>query len=89
MPLTTLPGVIQLARSPCSDTCMAPSTAVSMWPPRIIPKDSAESKKDAPGSTVTVLARVDEIGVDLVLARVGAGAEDAVLGVQDDMDAGR
>ena len=33
---------------------MAPSTAVSMWPPRIMPKDSAESKKEAPGRTVTV-----------------------------------
>ncbi len=33
---------------------MAPSTATSMCPPRIIAKDSAESKKDAPGRTVTV-----------------------------------
>ncbi|SEF17057.1 hypothetical protein SAMN05216533_8128 [Streptomyces sp. Ag109_O5-10] len=54
MPLTILPGIIQLARSPAADTCMAPSTAVSMWPPRIIPKDRAESKKEAPGRTVTV-----------------------------------
>ncbi len=54
MPLTILPGIIQLARSPCSLTCIAPSTAVSMWPPRIMPKERAESKKAAPGSTVTV-----------------------------------
>src|SRR5690606_12045835 len=54
MPLTILPGIIQFARSPEDDTCMAPSTAASMCPPRIMPKDSAESKNDAPGRTVTV-----------------------------------
>ena len=54
MPLTILPGTIQLARSPFFDTCMPPRTAVSMWPPRIIPNDSAESKYAAPGLTVTV-----------------------------------
>src|SRR5262249_60439759 len=32
MPLTSLPGIIQLARSPCSDTCMAPSNARLIWP---------------------------------------------------------
>ncbi|CAM5437926.1 hypothetical protein SAFG77S_04525 [Streptomyces afghaniensis] len=54
MPVTIRPGIAQLARSPRSETCMAPSTAVSMWPPRIMPKESAESKNAAPGSTVTV-----------------------------------
>ena len=48
MPLTILPGIIQFARSPRSETCIAPSTARSMWPPRIIPNESAESKNDAP-----------------------------------------
>ena len=54
MPLTILPGIIQLAMSPPADTCMAPRIAASMCPPRIIPKLVAESKNDAPGSTVTV-----------------------------------
>jgi hypothetical protein len=54
MPLTILPGTIQLARSPVRETCMPPSTAVSMCPPRIIPNESEESKYDAPDSTVTV-----------------------------------
>ena len=54
MPLTILPGIIQLARSPVADTCMAPRIAASMWPPRIMPKDVAESKNEAPGSSVTV-----------------------------------
>jgi hypothetical protein len=54
IPVTSLPGIAQLARPPFSETCMAPSTAASMWPPRIIPKDSAESKKEAPDRTVTV-----------------------------------
>ena len=54
MPLTMAPGTIQLARSPVAETCMPPSTATSMWPPRIIAKLVGESKYDAPGSTVTV-----------------------------------
>ncbi|CAM5308582.1 hypothetical protein SALBM135S_05065 [Streptomyces alboniger] len=44
MPVIILPGTAQLARSPRAETCIAPSTATSMWPPRIIPKESAESK---------------------------------------------
>ena len=44
MPLTILPGIIQLARSPFTATCMAPRIDRSMWPPRIIPKLSAEEK---------------------------------------------
>ena len=44
MPLTILPGTIQLARSPLTETCMPPSTATSMWPPRIMAKLVAESK---------------------------------------------
>jgi len=54
MPVTSLPGTAQFASSPAAETCMAPSTATSMRPPRIIPKDSAESKNEAPGRTVTV-----------------------------------
>ncbi len=54
MPLTIFPGIIQLARSPVAETCIAPRIAASMWPPRIIPKDCAESKNEAPGRTVTV-----------------------------------
>jgi DNA-binding IclR family transcriptional regulator len=33
---------------------MAPSTAASTWPPRLIAKDSVESKKAAPDTVVTV-----------------------------------
>src|SRR5262249_4020508 len=44
MPLTILPGIIQLARSPFSATCMAPRMAISIWPPRIMAKESAELK---------------------------------------------
>jgi hypothetical protein len=44
MPLTSLPGIIQLARSPFSETSMAPRIAMSILPPRIIPKESAEEK---------------------------------------------
>ncbi len=54
IPLTIFPGIIQLARSPRADTCIAPRIAASTCPPRIIPNDSAESKKLAPGRVVTV-----------------------------------
>ncbi len=54
MPLTILPGIIQLARSPFSDTSIAPRMHMSMWPPRIMANDSAESKKAEPGISVTV-----------------------------------
>ena len=45
MPLTILPGIIQLAMSPSLETCIAPRMAASILPPRIIPKLVAESKK--------------------------------------------
>ena len=41
MPLTILPGIIQLARFPSWSTCSAPSTVRSMWPPRTIANESA------------------------------------------------
>src|SRR3546814_607515 len=54
MPLTILPGTIQLARSPVTETCMPPRTATSRCAPRIIAKLMGESKKAAPGLVVTV-----------------------------------
>ena len=54
MPFTILPGIIQFARSPSIDTSIAPSTAMSIWPPRIIAKLSALEKKLEVGSAVTV-----------------------------------
>ena len=44
MPLIILPGIIQLARSPFSETSIAPKMAMSMWPPRIMAKLSADEK---------------------------------------------
>src|ERR1700751_1960245 len=86
MPLAIRPGIIQLARSPLALTCMPPRMARSMWPPRIMAKLSAESKNDAPGRTGHgLLARVDQVGIELVTGRVGPDAEDAVLGVQHDV----
>ena len=53
MPLTNFPGIIQFARSPEDETSIAPKTATSTLPPRIIENELAESKKDAPASAVT------------------------------------
>ena len=54
MPFTILPGIIQFARSPSFETCIAPRIARSMCPPRIIAKLSALEKKLAPGIVVMV-----------------------------------
>ena len=54
MPLTILPGIIQLARSPFALTCIAPRMARLILPPRIIAKESALAKIDEPGRVVTV-----------------------------------
>ena len=54
IPLTIFPGIIQLAISPEPLTCIAPRMHMSMCPPRIIAKDSADEKYDAPARAVTV-----------------------------------
>lgn len=54
MPRTILPGTIQLARSPNREISIAPRTATSINFDRIMPKDSEELKKLAPGTTVMV-----------------------------------
>src|SRR5205807_1031284 len=54
LPLTILPGIIQLARSPFWATCMAPRIDRSMWPPRIMPKESALEKYEVVGNSLTV-----------------------------------
>ena len=85
MPLTRLPGIIQLARSPRSDTCIAPRIARSMWPPRIIANESALENVDAPGTNVTVslpaLIRSASISDS---QRVRPHAKQAVLRLQRD-----
>ena len=54
MPLTMRPGIFQLAMSPRSETSMAPSTVSWTLRARIMPKDVALSKSDAPASAVMV-----------------------------------
>jgi hypothetical protein len=54
IPFTTFPGIIQFARSPLAATSMAPRIAMSICPPRIIAKLSAEEKKLDVGRAVIV-----------------------------------
>ena len=54
IPFNLIPGIIQLAISPVHDTCIDPRTVISKWPPRIIPNESDEEKKEDPGIVVTV-----------------------------------
>ena len=44
IPFTILPGIIQLARLPCSSTCSAPRMVRSTCPPRTMANDSALEK---------------------------------------------
>ena len=61
-----------------------------MWPPRTMANESALLKYEQPGSSRDrFLAGVDQVGIDLVVARIRADAEHAVLRVQRDVDAGR
>ena len=83
MPFTILPGIIQLARSPFSETCIAPRMARSICPPRIMANESALEKKLVAGKRRDgLLAGVDEVGIDLALGRERAHAEHAVLALQ-------
>ena len=54
MPFNLIPGISQLEISPVAETCIDPSTVISKWPPRIIPNESDEEKKEDPGIVVTV-----------------------------------
>ena len=54
IPLTIFPGIIQFAKSPRSETCIAPKIAIFTLPPRIIANESAELKIEEPGNAVTV-----------------------------------
>mmetsp|Transcript_24335 Transcript_24335/g.75388 ORF Transcript_24335/g.75388 Transcript_24335/m.75388 type:complete len:257 (+) Transcript_24335:443-1213(+) len=54
MPLTILPGITQLARSPLGATSSAPRIVRSMCPPRIIANDWSDEKMDDDGRYDTV-----------------------------------
>src|SRR5262249_19267709 len=43
-----LPGTYQFARSPCAETCSAPTPLTARWPPRTTANDIAESTMAAP-----------------------------------------
>jgi hypothetical protein len=73
MPLTILPGIIQLARLPFSSTSSAPSTVRSMCPPRTIANESALLKyARARQLRDRFLAGVDQVGI-LTSASAGYG----------------
>lgn len=54
MPLTNLPGIIQLAISQVWLTWRDPKIVKSKWPPLMIPNDWDEENRDPPGKIVTV-----------------------------------
>ena len=79
MPLTILPGIIQLARSPVAGHLhRAEDRDVDVAAADHRRSCVAESKKRAPGQHGDgLLAGVDQVGVHLVLGRVRPDAEDA------------
>ena len=54
MPFTSLPGIIQLARSPFSATSIAPRMAIFIFPPRIIAKLVSDPKYEVRSNSVMV-----------------------------------
>jgi hypothetical protein len=86
MPLTILPGIIQLARSPFSLTCIAPRMLRLILPPRIIAKLSWLPKIEVPGSVVTVClpALIRSASTSSSVGN-GADAQHAVLALQPDL----
>ena len=88
MPLTILPGIFQLAMSPVSETSMAPQDREL----NVLAADHGEARggiEDAGAGQGgdRLLAGVDEVGVLFAFVRKGAHAEDAVLGLEGDVDA--
>ena len=66
-----------------SQTCMAPRTAVSMWPPRIMPKRRGGVEERGARRTVTVsLPALIRSASTSIVGGIRAHAEDAVLRVQ-------
>ena len=87
IPLTILPGIIQLAMSPVADTCIAPRIAASILPPRIMPKDGRRvEERCAVAKRHRLLAGVDQVWVLVAVIGICADTEDPVLGLQDDFD---
>src|ERR1041385_147888 len=83
MPLIILPGTIQLARSPFSATSMPPSTARSIWPPRIMPNEGRAVEKGRMRDLADrLLAGIDQVGIFLAGPGERADAEHAVLALQ-------
>src|SRR5712691_11676954 len=83
-PLTILPGIIQFAMSPVSVTSNAPRMARSMCPPNHRERVGAREKGRSRHRRDRLLASVDQVGVNFVLSREWADAEQAVLGLQRD-----
>ncbi len=52
IPLTILPGIIQLDISQLELHCKAPNIVISKWWPRMIPNEVDELKNEAPGKIV-------------------------------------
>ena len=87
MPLTILPGIIQLAMSPAAETCIAPEDrGVDLAAADHPEAGRGVEEGGAAAQGHGLLAGVDQVGVLLALERVGADAEDAVLALQHQLD---
>ncbi len=85
MPLTILPGIIQLARSPVTETQHRAKHCDIKVAAAMIPNEVDELKNAAPGSVVTV--SLPALIKRITSSAAGSRRRDAVLRVQDDMDA--
>ena len=87
MPLTILPGIIQLAMSPAGgDLHGAEDRGVDLAAADHPERGRGVEERRALAQRDGLLAGVDQVRVLLALERVGADAEDAVLGLQHQLD---
>ena len=90
MPLTILPGIIQLARSPCSRNLhRAQHGEVDVAAANHAERQRRVEERRAGQDRHRLFAGVDQIGVLFAFVWVRAHAEDAVLALQRDGNAGR
>ena len=90
IPFTIFPGIVQLARSPRQETCMAPRMLIFICPPRIMAKDSSLEKKLEPGRTVTgCLPALIRSGSSSLRKRRRSNSQQTILRLQNDFDSRR
>ena len=83
IPFTMAPGTIQSAKLPDDETCMCRAPQLNV--PAALRSQAPNQRMPRPAGAATVsLPALIRLGIDCVIVWIGAGSQDAVLGVQGD-----